>query len=103
MQQEYPQVAFGLGATNHLQQVVGPRYVGWLYQASIEVVTDCPQYRVSQQYSRGSGERLWPGPRPQSKPTTTEYHSVAAVFRPRACTPSFIITPTPKNPTPDTM
>ncbi|KAG1385087.1 hypothetical protein G6F60_014972 [Rhizopus arrhizus] len=39
---------------------------------------------------------------PVQLPTAAEHHSVAAVFRPRTFMPSFMITPAPRKPTPET-
>ena len=35
-------------------------------------------------------------------PTAAEHHSVAAVLRPEMCTPSFMMTPAPRKPMPET-
>ena len=39
---------------------------------------------------------------PVQLPTAAEHHRVAAVFRPRTFMPSFMITPAPRKPTPET-
>lgn len=39
---------------------------------------------------------------PVQQPTAAEHHNVAAVLSPRTFMPSFMITPAPRKPTPDT-
>lgn len=38
---------------------------------------------------------------PAQAPTAAEPHSVAAVFRPETCAPSFMIAPAPRKPMPE--